>query len=320
MQQLKTDLEKLARELDWNLLRTFVTLAEAGSVTAAAERLMLKQPTVSSALKRLEARLGRKLIDRSPGHFRLTEAGQLLYREAVEIQGAILRLGTLMRDVTDEVRGHVRIGVASHVYSPVLDDALNAFHKANPAATISIDVAASRHALAEVTARRASMAICLVHKRSPRLEYSRLYREFFGLFCGPTHPLFGRSDLSISDLAGQSSVSFVTDQMDDALRPVALMRAQAELDERIVGTSPNLEEVRRMIIAGLGIGPLPIHVVRRDLRDGLLWQLPPYEQMPAIDVHVVWNPSARKNRAEELLLAELLERIEQTPISARTYY
>lgn len=58
MMQPRSDFEKLVRELDWNLLRTFIVLAEAGSVTAAADRLMLKQPTVSSALKRLEARLG----------------------------------------------------------------------------------------------------------------------------------------------------------------------------------------------------------------------------------------------------------------------
>jgi DNA-binding transcriptional LysR family regulator len=320
MTATNSDLERLARELDWNLLRTFVTLAEAGSVTAAADRLRLKQPTVSSALKRLETRLGRKLIDRSPGHFRLTDAGTLLYREAVDIQGAILRLGTLMRDVAEEVRGHVRIAVASHVQSPVFNDALSAFHRAHPAATISIDVAASKFAIAEVTARRASLAICLVHERSPRLEYRRLYREFFGLFCGPTHPLFGRSDVSLGELAGQSSVSFVTDQMDDALRPVALLRARAALDQRVVGTSAHLEEVRRMIIAGLGIGPLPIHVVKRDIEDGLLWRLPPYKEVPEIDVHVVWNPSARNNRAEELLLAELLTRIETTPMAERTYY
>jgi len=315
-----TDFEKLARQLDWNLLRTFIVLAEAGSVTAAADRLMLKQPTVSSALKRLEERLGRRLIDRSPGHFRLTESGQLLYREAIDIQGAIIRLGTLIRDVTDEVRGHVRIAMASHVVSPLFDDALTEFHKAHPAATISIEVAASRHALAEVTARRASLAVCLVHTRSPRLEYRRLYREFFGLFCGPAHPLFGRKNLVTADLAGQSSVSFVTDQMDDALRPVALMRAHANLEDRIVGTSANLEEVRRMIIAGLGIGPLPIHVARRDMRDGLLWHLPPYDQMPAIDVHIAWNPSARVNRAELLLREALLRKIEDTPMEERTYY
>jgi DNA-binding transcriptional LysR family regulator len=74
-----------------------------------------------------------------------------------------------------------------------------------------------------------------------------------------------------------------------------------------------------MIIAGLGIGPLPLHVVRRDIEDGLLWQLPPYDDMPAIDVHVVWNPKAAMNRAETALLEELLRRIEATPIEARTY-
>lgn len=311
--------ERLARDLDWNLLRTFVVLTESSSVTEAAERLRLKQPTVSNALKRLEDRIGRKLIDRKPGRFRLTEAGRLLREEAIEIQGAILRLSTLMREVTDEVRGHVTVAMASHVVCPLLDSALTAFHTAHPLATLSLDVSASREALAAVTARRASLAVCLVHDRSPQLEYRRLYREFFGLFCGPTHPLFGRRGLNKADLAGQSSVSFVTDQFHDALRPVALMRADAELDQRVVGTSAHLEEVKRMIIAGLGVGALPIHVVRRDLEDGLLWRLPPYENPPAIDVHVVWNPKARLNRAEEALVGELVKRIEATPIAERTY-
>jgi DNA-binding transcriptional LysR family regulator len=311
--------ERLARDLDWNLLRSFVVLAESGSVTEAADRLSLKQPTVSAALKRLEERLGKKLIERGPGHFHLTEAGQLLYREAVEIHGSILRIGTLIRDVSDEVRGHVNIAMASHVVCPVFDAALTAFHARHRQATLSIAVSASREALAAVTGRRASFAVCLVRDRSPRLEYRRLYREYFGLFCGPSHPLFGRRGLKTADLAGHDSVSFVTDRMSDALRPVAMMRAEARLEERIVGTSAHLEEVRRMIIAGLGIGPLPVHVVRRDIEDGLLWQLPPYDRMPAIDVHMVWNPKARMNRAEEALLADLAARIDTIPIEDRTY-
>jgi DNA-binding transcriptional LysR family regulator len=100
---------------------------------------------------------------------------------------------------------------------------------------------------------------------------------------------------------------------------VTLMRAEADLGDRIVGTSSHLEEVRRMIIAGLGIGPLPVHVAQRDVDAGLLWHLPPYDKMPEIDVHVVWNPRAKLNRAEEALLAELLTRIEETPIEERTY-
>jgi DNA-binding MarR family transcriptional regulator len=65
----------LVRRLDWNLLRTFVVLVEAQGITRAAERLGLQQPTVSNALRRLEETLGRRLIDRSPGTFELTEAG-----------------------------------------------------------------------------------------------------------------------------------------------------------------------------------------------------------------------------------------------------
>jgi DNA-binding transcriptional LysR family regulator len=312
--------ERLARELDWNLLRTFIALAEANSVTDAAERLRLKQPTVSNALKRLEARLGRRLLDRGAGRFALTEAGHQLYREAVDIQGAILRLDTAMREIKEEVQGHVRIAMASHVVCPLFDAALAAFHSRHPKATLSIDGMTSRWAIESVLARRSSFAVCLVHERSPKLDYRRLYREFFGLFCGPGHLLFGRTGLVAEDLAGEASVSFVTDQMHDALRPVAILRASLGLDDRVVATSPHLEEVRRLIIAGLGIGPLPIHVVRRDVEDGLLWRLPPLDDPPAIDVYLVTNPAARCNRAEQALVAELVQRIDATPIDARTYY
>ncbi|MFD2206978.1 LysR family transcriptional regulator [Kiloniella antarctica] len=311
--------EKLARDMDWNLLRTFVILAKSRSVTEAAEKMRLKQPTVSSALKRLEDRLGKRLIDRSPGNFRLTKAGELLEKEAVEIHGAILRLNTLMRETVDEVRGHVQIAMASHVISPLFDNTLTEFHKTYPYGTLTIDISASRHVIEKVMARRASMAVCLVRDRNPALEYKRLFREYFGLFCGPSHPLFGLEGLTKADLAGHSTVSFVTDHMSDALRQVTLMRADADLEDRVVGTSANLEEVRRLIIAGLGIGPLPIHVVKRDIEDGHLWRLPPFEAPPAVDVYVVWNPKARLNRAEQAFLDLLLAQIEKTPLSEREY-
>ena len=311
--------ERFLRELDWNLLRSFIVLAESSSITEAAGRLRLKQPSVSSALKRLEDRLGKRLIDRSPGHYRLTEAGKALYREAVEIQGNVLRLSTLMREVTDEVTGNVRIAVASHVVCPVFDDLLGWFHETYPRASLSIEVRTSSDAAAAALAQQATFAICLVNDRNPRLEYRRLYREFFGLYCGPRHPLFGRDGLTLSDLAGHSSVSFGTDRLGDVLKPVTLIRAAADMHERTVGVSNNLEEVRRMIIAGLGIGPLPLHVAREDEERGLLWRVPPYENEPAIDVYVVWNPVAKLNRAEEAMREEILSRIEAIPVEQRTY-
>jgi DNA-binding transcriptional LysR family regulator len=308
-----------SRKLDWNLLHTFIVIAESGGITAAAEKLGRKQPSVSNALRRLESHIGKKLFDRSPGIFRMTTAGLLLHREALEIYGTVERLDTLMRDVTDEVRGHIRIVMASHVVCQLFDEWLSKFHKRHPKATFSLDVLPSATALSEVAARRASLAICLVHERSEKLEYRRLYREYFGLFCGPSHPLFGRKDLSRADLSGHSAVSFTTDRFDDVLRPVALIRAAAELDKHVVARSSQLEEIRRLTIAGLGISALPIHVVKRDIEDGQLWRLPPYDDPPAIDVHLAWNPKARMNRAENGFHSGLLNKIEKTPIAQRTY-
>lgn len=316
---MESDARRYVRAMDWNLIHTFIALAESSSVTAAASLVGRSQPTVSSALARLEKQLGQKLIERSPGRFELTEAGRLLYAEAIEIQGIIGRFGILMREVPDRVSGHVKIALASHVICPLFDSFLSDFHRRFPRATFSLDVMSSEDALAEVAGRRASLAICLTDRSDQRLDYEHLYREFFGLFCGPHHPLYGSRELELSALQGHSSVRFATDRLDDVLRSVALVRAEAGLDQRITATSSHLEEVRRAIIAGLGIGALPIHVARPDLNAGLLWRLPPYHNPPAIDVHMATRPEARLNRAETLFVDQLRKLIRETPLSLRTY-
>lgn len=311
--------EKLARDLDWNLLRVFLALAEAGSVTGAGERLGLKQPSVSQALRRLEDRVGARLIDRGPGRFSLTPEGDRVLREAREVREAVLRLSESIAEAQAEVSGPVTLAMASHVVCPLLDQTLSAFHRAHPAATLSIEVMASREALARTMTRQVSFAICLLTDTPQPLETTPLYREFFGLFCGPGHPLFGRDGLQLADLQGQDSVSFQTDRMGDALQAVTNLRRAAGLEERTVGQSTHLEEVRRMIVAGLGIGPLPLHVVAEDVATRRLWRLPPLDAPPAIDVHLVWHAKPRHNRAEATLLSQLRKAIAATPMEARIY-
>ena len=74
-----------------------------------------------------------------------------------------------------------------------------------------------------------------------------------------------------------------------------------------------------MIMAGLGIGPLPVHVVERDIKNGRLWQLPPYDKTPGVDIFVVSHPRANLNAAEAAFLAKLTGLIEATPLPDRTY-
>lgn len=313
------DAESLSRQLDWNLLRMFVVLVDARSITLAASKLGLQQPSVSSALKRLEETLGRQLIERGPGKFRVTDAGQQLYREAVEINGSILRLSTLMRDIEETVQGHVKIAMASHVLCPFFDDVLGDFHIQHPKATVEIVVGPSHAVIENVVSRQASFGVCLVYNKHPKLTYQHMFREHFGLYCGPKHPLFGKPNLTTKDLAGNNWVSFTTDQLSDVLRPVTLLRAKAAPQDAIVGSSANLEEVRRMILSGLGIGPLPVHVAKRDAEQGFLHRLPPYKDPPEIDVYVVTNPATKLNRAEQLLLEDLTARINSIPLEDRIF-
>ena len=74
-----------------------------------------------------------------------------------------------------------------------------------------------------------------------------------------------------------------------------------------------------MTLAGLGVGSLPLHVAHRDVTDGLLWRLPPYDNPPAIDIFMLTNPEKAINRAEKALIAGLQTLIAETPIEERVY-
>lgn len=268
---------KFVFQLDWNLLRTFLVIAEEQSITLAAHRLLRGQPSVSLALKRLETELGCRLVDRGHGTFRLTAAGRRLYTECRDMFGGVGRLPEAVREAVNEISGEVRILLASHVVTPLLDDQLKALSRDHPQIRFNIRIDTSVKVVQAVRERHASFGICLVNRKFQDVDYDLLYREFFGFYCGPSHPLFGRENLKMSDLHDFPAVSFDTEDINDALRPVALLRSKWGLDYDIVGRSSQLEEVRRMIECGLGIGSLPIHVTKRDVASGRLWRLPPYE-------------------------------------------
>ena len=183
--------EQVAWDLDWNLLRTFMVIVQEGSITAAAQKLNLKQPTVSNALRRLEECLGRKLVERGPRVFEVTLQGQALFRESLDMFGSVNRLSMMLREMTELVQGHVTITMASHVSCPLLDETLSEFHQRHPDATFSISITSSSEAIEAVYSKRSSLGICLVNRKHPGLEFTQLFREHFGFFCGPQHRLFG---------------------------------------------------------------------------------------------------------------------------------
>jgi DNA-binding transcriptional LysR family regulator len=110
--------------LDWTLARSFLAVAETGSLSAAARRLQLSQPTLGRHIAEIEAATGLTLFLRQPRGFALTEAGHDLLPHARAMAEAAARLTLAAAGRDPALNGTVRITasriVAHHLLPPVL--------------------------------------------------------------------------------------------------------------------------------------------------------------------------------------------------------
>ena len=124
------------RNLDIDLLRAFVSIADLGSFTRAAEALLRRQSTLSLQVKRLEDGLGRRLLDRSARRVRLTPAGEALLGEArhmLELNDRLL--ATLDQPVLE---GRVRLGTPEDFATTHLPQVLARFAETYPAVQLEV--------------------------------------------------------------------------------------------------------------------------------------------------------------------------------------
>lgn len=305
--------------LDWNLLRTFIVVVEQHGISKAADFLGLKQPTISAALKRLEQHTGQVLIIRKPNEFSVTRAGQVLYTECAKIFGSVSQLPSLLDVAHAELRGHLSIATTSHVISDHFDDFLNRFTNAHPNVTYSFSVSESEDVETTVSQNRASLGICLLAKPPENLETLVLYREYFGLYCGARHPLFKVRDIDPKDLEGEPFVAFQTEAEGGPLAATSRLRSRLKLANSWRGVSSSLNEIRRMIMANIGIGALPVHVAKQDVEAGRLRQLPPYDELPLVNINLISNPTRRQSDAEATFLTACIAELSAIDIRERTY-
>ncbi|MFC6338333.1 LysR family transcriptional regulator [Pseudomonas sp. CCM 7891] len=300
------DVHRLLNDrLDWNLLRTFRVIGQELSISRAAARLHLTQPAVSQALKRLEQQLGRQLIARRGPRFALTEIGEQIFALAGEIYGQMSQVSSVLEQSADEVIGKVRLLIISRIFSERFDDFLANFHRQHPRVDLEVEVMRSSDIVSALLEKTATLGLSLNRRPQSRLEQRLFLRQRYVFFCGKHHALFGRDNVAEGDLQKENFVSFTSDQIGGMLSPLTIFRDQQGFSGRIVASSSSLEEVRRLVIAGFGIGCLPEHVVAADVEAGLLWRLPPHEGIADVDIHLLWNREQRMSRAEAIFLENL---------------
>lgn len=110
--------------LDWSLIRAFLAVADGGSLSAAARRLGISQPTLGRQIKQIEAALDLRLFIRQPRGLHLTESGAALLPHARQMAAAMNRLALTAAGQMDALRGTVRLTastvVAHHILPPII--------------------------------------------------------------------------------------------------------------------------------------------------------------------------------------------------------
>lgn len=124
--------------MDIRQLRYFVTVAQEGNFTRAAERLHIAQPPLSRQIQQIEERVGATLIDRSAKPLRLTPIGHLVYHQAISILARIADMDAMIAKAVVSQQRRFAIGfVASTIYSR-LPAIIRAYREAMPSVDLSL--------------------------------------------------------------------------------------------------------------------------------------------------------------------------------------
>jgi DNA-binding transcriptional LysR family regulator len=126
----------MARNIDTNLLRAFVAVAETAGMTAAANVLNLTQAAVSMQIKRLEESFDERLFERDRRGLRLTGAGERLFGKAKRLLALNDEIWTEM--TTPLHTGEIKLGLPYDLVGPYLPSILRTFRDAFPKVQISL--------------------------------------------------------------------------------------------------------------------------------------------------------------------------------------
>lgn len=159
--------------LDWNQLKAFLETAETGSLSAAARKLGLTQPTLSRQVAAIEQFMGVTLFERVGKSMALTPTGLDLLEHARAMGAAAEALSLAATGSSQAVRGVVSVSATDVVASVLLPPLVKKLHDQEPG--IAIDVIPS-NALSDLLRREADIAIRHVKPEQPDL-IARLVRE-----------------------------------------------------------------------------------------------------------------------------------------------
>lgn len=269
-------------------LEVFNAVVEAGSFTAAAERLGMAKSAVSRRVTRLETRLGVQLIRRTTRRLNVTDSGRSFYERSARILSDLDEAESAVAQEHGELKGELRLALplgfaVSHMYEPIAS-----FSRRHPNVRFRLDLNDRRIDLLQ---EGVDMALRIGRLSDSSLIARKLFDARTVVCASPHYLSKNGTPATLDDLAAHQCL--VYDNLPDPERWVCTdaddNRLEVRVDAFLRATSG--EFLRECAAQGLGIIMQPTFLVSDAIRDGRLVPVLPQYQWPVTPAYAVYPPT-----------------------------
>ncbi|CYV90898.1 LysR family transcriptional regulator [Streptococcus suis] len=232
--------------MDIRVLTYFIAIVQTGSISNAAQRLHITQPTLSRQIKELEQELDTILFYRGSREIQLTEAGQYLYNRALEITSLVKKTEDTLRP-TEMISGDLYIGAAESQSLEPIARAIASLTSQYPNTRVHIQSGNADHILEQLQDGIQDVGITFGRYSTKKFDsLPLLNRDSWGILVPRFHPLASKEELVLSDVLAYPLIVSSQSNVDKSIF--------AGLgDYRIVATYNLLYNASLLVKAGVGI-------------------------------------------------------------------
>ena len=266
-------------------MKIFIEVYQTGSVTKAAEKLFVTQPSVTRAIQELERYYGTALFERINRRLCITEAGKQLYGYALHIVDSFDRMEKSLRN-WDEL-GVLRVGASATLGSMLLPRVLKEYQSTHPGLTVKATVTNGTKLQAMLEHNELDFALIEGNVTGENLVSEVLCEDRLILLLPPGSELLTREKLLLSDLA---PYPFLLREKESVCRNLLdHLFALHHLTVTPLMESVSSHAIVQGVHEGLGISFLPERLVRHSVESGFIATRPVADEDFVRKNAVVWH-------------------------------
>lgn len=299
--------------LDWDRVRIFHVVAEAGSFTRAADRLGLSQSAISRQIGALEEDLGAPLFHRHARGLVLTEQGDILVEAARDVARKMAAAQTALRESREVPGGHLRVCTTVGVGTVWLSSLLGEFLDRYPEITISLIVT---DAELDLSMREADVAVRMQRPTQSDLIQRRLMTVHTHVYAAQSYLARHGSPTTTADLDRHRLVAYGDDpnlssQPLNWILHAGLEEVDQERPRQAALRVNNVYGMLRAVQSGLGLASLPDYLASGS--DTLVRVLPELDG-PSFTGYFVYPEELRNSKRVAVFRDFLLEKVAQQAV------